>query len=375
MNTVEFPNLNLKFEVNRFISVFGVDIAWYAIIIAIGFVLAAIYGLRRMKEFGLDSDRTIDVILAGMVGGIIGARIYYVIFSWDLYKDDLLSIFDVRNGGLAIYGGIIGALALGLTMCKIRGVKILPMLDITALGFLIGQCIGRWGNFVNVEAYGAQTSSDYILGMTSNAIADGPVHPCFLYESVWCLIGFILLHLYSKRRKFDGEVALMYLVWYGAGRMVIEGLRQDSLYIGNFRVSQVLSGILLIFGLIMILVIRSKIKQNNDPEYLKLYVYTEESKKMLELAELHEKDPKAYKEQEKARKEALKAEKLAKKEQKMAEKAKKNETESPDVDHLEKEEPQETQSNVAEAAEEEKQEEVHTDSPDDTQLSEEIKSE
>lgn len=317
MNTVAFPNLNLEFSINPFISVFGFKIAWYAIIIAVGFIIAAVYGLKRMKTFGLDADRAIDVILAGMVGGIIGARVYYVVFSWENYKDDLLSIFAMREGGLAIYGGVIGAAVFGIIMCKIRNVKVLPMLDIASLGFLIGQCIGRWGNFVNAEAYGAEVSDGYLFGMSVPS-ANTLVHPCFLYESVWCLIGFILLHLYSKRRKFDGEVGLMYLMWYGLGRMFIEGLRTDSLYLGNLRVSQILSGLLLITSLIVWLVIRSRIKRNNDPEYLKLYVKTDESKKVLELAELRNKDPKAYAEQEKERKAAKKAEKLKKKKAKQA---------------------------------------------------------
>lgn len=292
MNTIAFPKLGLEFTVDRFISVFGLDIAWYAILISLGFLLAVIYGIKRMPQFGLDSDRAIDAILAGMVGGIIGARLYYVIFSWDQYKDNLLEIFNTRNGGLAIYGGIIGALAFGLLACKLRKVRILPMLDITALGFLLGQGIGRWGNFINGEAYGAETDS--ILGMTIAGVADSPVHPCFLYESIWCLLGFVLLHFYSKRRKFDGEVALFYLIWYGAERAVVEGLRQDSLYLGNLRVSQVLSVLLVIVALIIWLCVKSKIKRENDPEYLQLYVYTEESKELLRQAQ--EKNSKSKKE-------------------------------------------------------------------------------
>lgn len=268
---------------NRFISVFGFDIAWYAILISCGFLLAVIYATKRMKQFGLEADRCTNAILFGMVGGIVGARLYYVAFSWDMYKDDLWSIFNTRRGGLAIYGGFIGAVLLGALACKIWKVKLLPMLDLTALGFLIGQAIGRWGNFINVEAYGSPT--DFFLGMSSPSIENGPVHPCFLYESIWCLLGFLLLHFYSKRRKFDGEILLMYLGWYGFGRMWIEGLRQDSLYWGPFRVSQILSGILVIFSLITLLTIHSRIKRNNDPEYLKLYVNTEESKEILRRAE------------------------------------------------------------------------------------------
>lgn len=284
MNTVAFPHLGLEFTLNKVaFSVFGLDIMWYAVLITIGFAIAIGYGLSRMKTFGLDSDRAMDAILVGIVGGIVGARIYFVAFSWEEYKDNLALIFSTREGGLAIYGGIIGALLLGGITCKIRKVKILPMFDITVLGLLIGQAIGRWGNFVNVEAYGSHTES--LFGMTSSAIIDGPVHPCFLYESVWCIVGFILLHLYVKRRKFDGELVLMYCMWYGFGRMLIEGLRTDSLYWGPFRVSQILSAVIMIAALIIWLTIRSRIKRNNDPDYLPLYVTTQESKELLRLAE------------------------------------------------------------------------------------------
>lgn len=284
MNTVGFPKLGLEFTIDKVaFTIFGIDIAWYAVIIACGFLLAVLYCTARMKEFGLDSDRAMDAVLVGLIGGLVGARAYYVIFSWDNYKDNLMSIFDTRSGGLAIYGGVIGALLLGGLTCKLRKVRLRPMFDVASLGFLIGQCIGRWGNFVNVEAYGSQTDS--LFGMTASSIADGPVHPCFLYESVWCLIGFILLHFYVKRRKFDGEIFLMYGMWYGFGRMIIEGLRTDSLYWGPFRVSQMLSAALLIACFVIWLTVRSRIKRNNDPNYLPLYVTTEESKELLRQAE------------------------------------------------------------------------------------------
>lgn len=284
MNTVAFPKLGIgEITMNQFVNVFGFDIAWYGIIIALGFVLATVYVMKRIRQFGLDSEKVIDCILFGMIGGIIGGRLYYVIFDWNSFKDNLIDIFNTRAGGLAIYGGIIGALLVGLIVCKIRKIRILPLLDIICLGFLIGQGVGRWGNFVNVEAYGSHTES--IFGMVGSSIVNGPVHPCFLYESVWCLLGFVLLHFYSKRRKFDGEVGLLYLIWYGFGRAIIEGLRTDSLYLGNLRVSQILSILIFIGALIVWLVVRSRIKRNNDPEYLKLYVNTEESKEELRLAD------------------------------------------------------------------------------------------
>lgn len=285
MNTVEFPNLGLSFQVKQWaFSIFGFDIAWYAIIIAVGFVLACIYIFRQVPKFGLDSDRVVDVILGGMVGGIIGARLYYVIFAWDRFKDNIGDIFNLRLGGLAFYGALIGSIVVSLLICKWRGVKILPMLDLAGMGFLIGQGIGRWGNFVNVEAYGTQTSPDYLLGMTSSSFKpdQGLVHPCFLYESLWCLIGFIVLHQYIKKRRFDGELALMYLAWNGAGRAVIEGLRDDSLWVGSFRVSQLLAVGMMIFAIAMILIIRRRIKQHDDPDYLKRYADTDDAKQMLQ---------------------------------------------------------------------------------------------
>lgn len=285
MSVVEFPKLGLSFDLDKVaFTIGGLDIAWYAVLISSGFLLAVIYALFNLKRFGLEENRVIDVIIGGMIGGIIGARLYYVIFSWDLYKDNIMEIFNTRNGGLAIYGGIIGAVLVGSIVCKFRKVKLLPMFDVAVLGFLIGQGIGRWGNFVNVEAYGAETNS--IFGMISSGEVSitSPVHPCFLYESAWCILGFVLLHIYSKHRKFDGELSLFYLMWYGFERAIVEGLRQDSLYWGPFRVSQILSVILVIVAFIVWITIKSKIKRNNDPEYLKLYVNTEESKQIIEMS-------------------------------------------------------------------------------------------
>ncbi len=278
MNTVTFPNLGFEFELSKSISIFGFDIAWYAILMAVGFMLGALYAFSRMKEFGINPDRAIDAIIVGMIGGVVGARLYYVAFQWDLYKDDLMSIFKTWEGGMAFYGSVIGGLGLGLIACRLRKVKILPMVDLTMMGFLIGQSIGRWGNFINVEAYGYETDSLFAMGGTG---ISGTVHPCFLYESVWCIVGFVLLHLYSKKRKFDGEITLMYAMWYGVGRAIIEGLRTDSLYIGQLRVSQILSVVMVIVAFIIWINIRSKIKRNNDPEYLKIYGQTEEAKQKL----------------------------------------------------------------------------------------------
>jgi len=298
---IQFPELGWKFNIDpTAFSVFGFDIQWYGIIITLGLILALIYALPRMKRFGLDSDRTVDAIIGGVIGGIIGARIYYVLMRWDEYKGDWKAIINTRQGGLAIYGGIIGALLVGLTICKIRKVKMLPMLDITALGFLIGQGIGRWGNFFNQEAFG--TNTDFFLGMTGGTIqrtiSDGmqmggdmynnglemlwekPVHPCFFYESVWCLLGFVILSFWSKRRKYDGQIFLMYLAWYGAERFVVEGLRTDSLMLGNIRISQALSAVIFAASVILQIVLFSKKKR--DPESMILYASTEESHHLIE---------------------------------------------------------------------------------------------
>ena len=262
---IRFPKLNLEFTVHSTaFTVFGASVTWYGVLITIGMMLAMIYGFARMRKFGIDSDRAIDGVIGGVIGAIIGARAYYVLFHLDEYSGNWKSIFNIRQGGLAIYGGIIGALLVGSIVCKLRRVRLLPMFDLTALGLLIGQCIGRWGNFTNHEAFGSNTEN--IFGMHSERIRnwminngsgqnldiDKPVHPCFLYESAWCLLGFLLLHLISKKwRKFDGQIFLMYIVWYGAGRFFIESLRTDSLYLGTIKISQAVALISVVAGLVL----------------------------------------------------------------------------------------------------------------------------
>ena len=289
MHTVTFPKLGLEFELNPVaISVGNFQMNWYGVLIGVGIILAMWMGFKNCRRFGIIADKLVDVVLAGIIGGIVGARLYYVAFRWDAYKDNLTDIFKTWEGGLAIYGGIIGGLLVGAIFAKIRKVKILPALDLAGLGFLIGQGIGRWGNFVNGEAFGSNTelpwgmSGDRIVSyltssthVTGSVDPSGLVHPCFLYESIWCLVGFALLFWYSKRRRFDGEVFLMYLGWYGLGRVFIEGLRTDSLMLGNIRVSQLLAGILVVASLLILLIVRSRIRYSNDPEYLKCYALTE----------------------------------------------------------------------------------------------------
>ncbi len=262
--TVTFPFIGLEFTINPVaFSIGNTQIYWYGIIIAVGMMLAVFYAYKSSPRFNIDFNKLLNCILVGIVTGIIGARLYFCIFKWDYYSQHLIEIFYIHNGGLAIYGGIIGALIGGLTVAKIQKMKFLPILDISMLGFLIGQGIGRWGNFMNQEAFGTETTLPW--AMQSVNTGNVPVHPCFLYESLWCLLGFVLLHFYSKyRQKYAGQVFFMYLAWYGFERMIVEGLRTDSLYLPfqffgmDIRVSQVLSFALFITGIVFLIINRKK---------------------------------------------------------------------------------------------------------------------
>lgn len=286
---VEFPNLFGGTAINyyRGFNLFGVNIYWYGVIIAVGVVLAYLYAMRRAaKDFGLVKDRVFDVVFAAIIGGFVCARIYFCVFT-ELKNPGtytFVTVFTgIRDGGLAIYGGVIGAFIVGFIFCKIRKVNFFAMADLASLGFLIGQTIGRWGNFVNQEAYGEVCDPNWVFGMNGSKIATeveagALVHPCFLYESVWCLLGFVLLHFYSKKlRTFDGEITLMYISWYGLGRFFIEGLRTDSLYAGNFRISQIVAGASFVAGLILFIVFKIVTAKKGIP----LYVNTDGSKELI----------------------------------------------------------------------------------------------
>ena len=241
--SITFPNLGIDVNPSRVaFTVLGKDVYWYGIIIAVGFILAVIYAMRRAKTFGLTEDHVLDMLFFAVPAAIICARAYYCVFYWDLYKDDPISVFYIWKGGIAIYGGIIGAVVAVLIFCKVKKIPVGPMLDVGGLGLFIGQMIGRWGNFINREAYGAETDSFLKMGIKTGSFVKY-YHPTFLYESLWNLVGFILLHLYSKRRKFDGECFALYVAWYGLGRAWIEGLRTDSLYLfgTGIRVSQLVA--------------------------------------------------------------------------------------------------------------------------------------
>ncbi|WP_294465661.1 prolipoprotein diacylglyceryl transferase [uncultured Ruminococcus sp.] len=261
---VSFPGLGLDFTISPVaFSVGSYPIYWYGIIIASGLLLAVLYAWRSAPRFNVDFNKLVNCILVGIITGIIGARLYFCFFQWDYYSRNPIEILYINNGGLAIYGGIIGALAGGLTVAKIQKMKILPILDIAMMGFLLGQGIGRWGNFANQEAFGTPTNLPW--RMVSEGTNMVGVHPCFLYESLWCLLGFVLLHFYGKyKQKYSGQIFFSYLVWYGFERMFVEGLRTDSLYLPlqlfgmDIRVSQVLSFAIFVTGLVMLIINRNK---------------------------------------------------------------------------------------------------------------------
>lgn len=253
---IEFPGLGLTLNPPAGFSIGPLDIRFYGLVIALGLVLAVVYALRRREQFGLSEDDIMDGVLWIAPFAIVCARAYYCIFEWERYADNPISVLYIWEGGLAIYGAVIGA-AIGVVIhCKfIKKISIPAVLDIVSLGFLIGQIAGRWGNFFNREAHGGVTDSFLRMGLINPVTGTGEYyHPTFLYESLWNLAGFILLHFLSKKRKYDGQVALGYVAWYGLGRALIEGLRTDSLWWGNFRVSQVLAAVTCLAAVIVLLV-------------------------------------------------------------------------------------------------------------------------
>ncbi len=264
---VEFPYLNLKFNIDRVaFSAFGIDIYWYGIIIAAGLVLGALFAAKIAQKKGLTSDNILDVVLIGLPVCVICARLYYVVFEWDSYNGNIAQIFNIRNGGIAIYGAIIGGIITGAVYCKIKKISFLKLADSASFGLLTGQIIGRWGNFFNQEAYGGNTTLPW--GMTGSGIIKDlqkmsnsgininpeiPVHPTFLYESLWnlCVLG-VVYYIFCKKHKFDGAEFFAYIALYGTGRFFIEGLRTDSLMFMGLRVSQIVAILCIIAGVCMI---------------------------------------------------------------------------------------------------------------------------
>ncbi len=281
---IYFPHLGIHLEhVGKSISVFGIEIAYYGIIIGCGMFIGLLIALAEAKRTGQNQEDYLDFAIIAIIFSIIGARLYYVIFSWDVYKEDLLSIFNVREGGLAIYGGVITAIITTFVFARVKKLSAPLMLDTACLGLVAGQMIGRWGNFFNREAFGDYTDGIFTMQIPLNAARASDittkmrehiveisgvdfiqVHPTFLYESLWCLLVLVLLLAYRRRKVFDGEIVLLYLFGYGIGRVWIEGLRTDQLKlpVTGWPVSQVLAGIVVILVPVFIIRKRKMIKGN-----------------------------------------------------------------------------------------------------------------
>ncbi len=287
MPEIWFPNLGIEIDhLSRVaFSVFGLDVYWYGIFIGCGIILGTILAMRYMKKIGGNPDDILDFMVYGVLLCIIGARLYYVIFSWDLYKDNLMDIFNLRKGGLAIYGGIIAALIFGFFFVRKRKLSFWHMADVMIPYVPLGQAIGRWGNFFNREAFGGYTDSLFAMryqlsqvsesnltqdiinkAVTVNGVEYVQVHPTFLYESVWNIGVFIALLLLRKSVKFKDGILAWYLILYGIGRTWIEGMRTDSLYLfnTNIRVSQALSLLMVIGGVILLVILKRKNDVNTE---------------------------------------------------------------------------------------------------------------
>ncbi len=247
--TVTFPMLGdwFSYSGSNTYKIFGMTFHWYGAIIALGFLLATVYCMRNCRRFGIMPEELTDALIIGMPAGIVGARLYYVIFHYESFAGDFLSIFKTWEGGLAVYGGIIVAAVVSILYCRRKKIPIGAMLDVVCFGLLIGQTVGRWANFVNREAFGSVTDAFCRMGLTPPGGETIYVHPTFLYESLWNLLCFLFLFALLRRgkRRFDGQYFLIYAGWYGLGRMLIEGLRTDSLYLfgTGVRVSQLLAGL------------------------------------------------------------------------------------------------------------------------------------
>lgn len=259
-NIISFPGLNLgPFSIKESIDVFGFSVHLYGIIIGIGIILAFAFAMKTCKEHNLSQDNITDILLYGLPSSIVCARLYYVIFKLDEF-DSFLDVLNIRNGGLAIYGAVIGAVISTYIYCRVKKINLLNAFDIGAFGLLIGQICGRWGNFVNAEAFGAPTTLPWGMQI-ENISANFTFHPTFLYESLWNLGVFIILFLRRDKRSFDGEIFFSYITLYGLGRFWIEGLRMDSLYLGPIRISQLVALICAIAGITTIIIKRKRIKK------------------------------------------------------------------------------------------------------------------
>lgn len=281
---ISFPNLGIYLKnVGKSIDLFGIEIAYYGIIIGTAILLGFWIAAREAKRTGQNPENYLDMGIIGVIAGIVGARLYYVIFSWDMYKDNLLDIFNLREGGLAIYGGVIAAVISVLVLAKVKHLSAPQIFDTIAMALLNGQMLGRWGNFFNREAFGGYTDSLFAMRLPLDAVhssdvteqmrrhierIDGvsyiQVHPTFLYESLWCMVLLIILFAYRKHKKYEGELFLMYLFGYGLGRFWIEGLRTDQLLLpgGGIAVSQLLAGAIVVGTGAAMLYLRKKHKNS-----------------------------------------------------------------------------------------------------------------
>lgn len=283
---INFPNLGIYLDhVGKNISIFGFSIAYYGIVIVTGMMIAIWIAQREAKRTGQNPEQYLDLAMIGIAAGILGARIYYVIFAWDYYKDDLLSIFNIRQGGLAIYGGIIGACIVVVIYSRKKKQNFSLLMDTASMSIVFGQIMGRWGNFFNREAFGDYTNNLFAMQLpvsavraneitqkmwdhvvTVNGVEYIQVHPTFLYESLWNVGVLLFLFWFRKRKKFNGEVFLMYLIGYGLGRIWIEGLRTDQLLLPvvGLPVSQLLSGCLVVGCTILVVWKRKKLSSGGE---------------------------------------------------------------------------------------------------------------
>lgn len=249
-----FPGLGISLNVSKIaLSIFGINVYWYGIIIVSAIIIALIFLAKDDGKYGIGFERILDLAIILIPISIISARVYYVTFNFEPYRYNIMKIFDLREGGLAIYGAIIGGIITAYIYCKVKRISLLDMLDYLAPYLAMGQAIGRWGNFINIEAYGNETLLPWRMGITVNGIYK-EVHPTFLYESISTVIIFIILYLFRNKRRYCGQIIYLYLFMYGAERMIIEGLRIDSLMYRNLRISQVISVTLfVIFGGILLI--------------------------------------------------------------------------------------------------------------------------
>jgi len=267
---ISFPMFGENFAINPpyCINIGSFCIYFYGIIIALGLLLAIVYGVKvGPKRLDIEADTIYDLVIWAVITAIICARLYYCIFNWSSYAADPMKIFAIRDGGLAIYGGVIGAILALWVRCRMKHWSIFPALDVMSFGLFIGQSIGRWGNFFNREAFGYETDIFCRMGLTLNG-STTYVHPTFLYESLWNAVGFIAMHFYSKRhRKYKGQFFLLYVFWYGLGRAMIEGLRSDSLWLipDVIRVSQLLAAVTCVLALALLIVNSRRVKAGRKP--------------------------------------------------------------------------------------------------------------